>query len=425
MEMNFRDLLVIAGVLVVLGVLADGLRRMWLAKRRANDLNFGLEDVHGCEDDYGSELPNGGARVMHWEEETVPVKPARKEPLIVPDDSDIASGEVISVPRVVSQGTVASAASDNTEPESQPQHEVFAPIQEPVPEPVVPVQEVQPEPLKSEVELSQPEPQVEQVIESEPEPVPQPAEPKFDFKPEPAPRQELVIEQEVVAAESLKAKPVESEPDLFGDDFNLDIKPEAEERRARSEAVKEPAPRRKKFFERPHFHHHKESEVEAAPAPEPEEPHHAPVDEVLIMNLVAPKGLPFSGDQVLASFHRSGIRFGDMNIFHRHIQEDGSGEILFSVANGVEPGTFNLKTMKNSHTPAISFFMGLPGPHEPQQAFRIMAESVHNIARDLEGIIRDDQHSVLTQQTLEHYRQRICDFERRQLTKRNKSTARV
>ncbi len=430
MEINFRDILVIVGVLVVFGVLADGLRRMWLAKRRANELNFGLEDVHGSEDEYGSELPNGGARLIDDgpAEAAVPVPGSRKEPFIASEPAAPLPGEMVSAPRVVVAETAAPVR-----PKADPQP-VSAPvaerIQEPLLEPGLPVMGSTTVKMAAEEPVAQPEPlqpepiaavQVEKPVELELS-VPEPAaetrheqvktEPLFSFADEPA-----MAPGRVRPAKSVSVE--QPEPDLFADELSLSIKPEADDISARQE---EPAvPRRRKYFA---SHLGRKKDKEAAPEVEPEHSQE-PVEEVLVMNLVASKGMPFAGSDVLKIFQNEGLRFGDMNIFHRHVREDGTGQVLFSVANGVEPGTFDLKTMDNSYTPALSFFMGLPGPHQPQQAFRIMVEVVHNIARYLDGTLRDDQHSVLTQQTLEHYRQRISDFERHQLTRRKKSTVRI
>lgn len=60
--MSLRDWLILIGILVIVGVLADGYRRMRLARKRSSEISFGLEEVKGYDDDFSSELPNGGAR---------------------------------------------------------------------------------------------------------------------------------------------------------------------------------------------------------------------------------------------------------------------------------------------------------------------------------------------------------------------------
>ena len=112
------------------------------------------------------------------------------------------------------------------------------------------------------------------------------------------------------------------------------------------------------------------------------------------------------------------MRYGDRSIFHRYARKDGTGRILFSLANGVEPGSFDINKMEDSVTPAISLFMSLPGPKEAQKAFTLMEETARQLALDLGAELKDENYSVLTQQTIEHYRQRIREFERKQLALR-------
>ena len=50
------------------------------------------------------------------------------------------------------------------------------------------------------------------------------------------------------------------------------------------------------------------------------------------------------------------------------------------------------------------------------QPYEAMLETARCLVKNLGGELRDQTHSVATKQTLEHYRQRIRDFERRQLT---------
>ncbi len=63
----------------------------------------------------------------------------------------------------------------------------------------------------------------------------------------------------------------------------------------------------------------------------------------------------------------------------------------------------------------MSFFLGLPGPRHPKQAFDVMVAAARKLAHELNGELKDEQRSVLTAQTIEHYRQRIIDHERRSL----------
>jgi cell division protein ZipA len=157
--------------------------------------------------------------------------------------------------------------------------------------------------------------------------------------------------------------------------------------------------------------------VEKAPAKKQEKPQSQPEhQELLVINAMAPDGKPFKGNDLLQILMACDVRYGKMNIFHRYENSDGTGEIQFSVANLVEPGNFDLDEIDEFTTPGVVFFMHLPGPKESIKAYEAMVETARCLVKNLEGELRDQTHSVATKQTLEHYKQRIRDFERRQLT---------
>jgi cell division protein ZipA len=143
-----------------------------------------------------------------------------------------------------------------------------------------------------------------------------------------------------------------------------------------------------------------------------------PVEEVLVISVISRDESGFKGPALLQNILESGLRFGEMDIFHRHESMAGNGEVLFSMANAVKPGIFDLDDIDHFSTRAVSFFLGLPGPRHPKQAFDVMVAAARKLAHELNGELKDDQRSVMTAQTIEHYRQRIVEFERRALTQR-------
>lgn len=145
----------------------------------------------------------------------------------------------------------------------------------------------------------------------------------------------------------------------------------------------------------------------------------APVpEEVLVILVVARAEEGFPGGALLQNVMESGLRHGDMDIFHRHESMSGNGDILFSMANALKPGTFDIDAMDDSHVRAVSFFMSLPGPRHPKQALDLMIAAARKLSHELGGDLKDEQRSVLTAQTIEHYRQRIAEFERKQFALR-------
>ena len=339
-----RDLLIVTGSLLVLGLLADGLRRMWLARREVNELNFGLQSVPANSVGCSSELPNGGARVMHDSERDSPALEQTSGPAaqrVTPTFHFEFDHDPI-VERSSEQAANHPAADGTTA-----------------------------RPLTQSEPLAQAAPQG------------RPLSP--------------VLDPESGHTVARTPPPATEDGPLFGTSAELQAASERPESMAGQSA---PAPANDRQRQRMHV---------------------PVVEEIINLNLTAADGQTFCGDRLARIFADMSLHFGEMSIFHRHQDEGTTGPILFSVANGVEPGTFDPGTVTELSTPALCFFMGLPGQHNAQETFRTMVDTAQAIAEALKGSLRDDQHSILTRQTLGHYYERISDFERRQLSELRKT----
>lgn len=142
---------------------------------------------------------------------------------------------------------------------------------------------------------------------------------------------------------------------------------------------------------------------------------HHQTAELLIIHVKAINDGCLYGRDLLPFILDRGLRYGAMKIFHRHVDDDGEGPVLFSMTNMVVPGTFELQTMETLSTPGISLFLSLPmTDYNSMDAFEMMLTTAKTIANELGGEVNDDQHSIMTKQTIEHYRQRIRNFSLRQ-----------
>ena len=139
-------------------------------------------------------------------------------------------------------------------------------------------------------------------------------------------------------------------------------------------------------------------------------------NEILAINVLARGSRRFSGSELWAAFQRNGLTFGDMNIFHRLSPITRTPQ--YSVANAIEPGTFDLSGIETMETPGACFFLRLPGPSEPAAVFDDMLRVARDVGKSLDGDLKDEHFSVLTGQTEEHYRQRIAEFSRKRMSRR-------
>ena len=135
--------------------------------------------------------------------------------------------------------------------------------------------------------------------------------------------------------------------------------------------------------------------------------------EVLVVSVVMAEGQIISGAALLPTLLTLGMRFGDMDIFHRHEDNAGNGKVTFSLANMMNPGTFNLDAIETFTTQGITLFMTLPNAGNAFEVFEQMIGAAKQLALEFQGQLLDDKRSVMTKQTEQHYTSKIREFERK------------
>lgn len=158
-------------------------------------------------------------------------------------------------------------------------------------------------------------------------------------------------------------------------------------------------------------------ELEQAPQEpkiEPDSPAKVEVEpEVLIISVVMPDNHLMSGAALLPSLLTLGLKYGDMNIFHRHQDNAGNGKVTFSLANMLNPGTFDLDAMESFATQGVSLFMTLPNAGDPFEVFNQMMAAARHLSQEFNAQILDDKRCVMTAQTEQHYMTKIREFDRK------------
>ena len=134
-------------------------------------------------------------------------------------------------------------------------------------------------------------------------------------------------------------------------------------------------------------------------------------DRVISIHVMAREdGIP--GRLLLEHLLQYGLRYGDMAIFHRHEHPTGQGAILFSLAQAMEPGTFDIDTLSRDNVPGVSLFLGLPG-YKCLVAYDLMIDTARRLSSALQADMLDDQGQKLTAGKLADWRDEVVAIESR------------
>ncbi|RDI99449.1 cell division protein ZipA [Dyella solisilvae] len=164
----------------------------------------------------------------------------------------------------------------------------------------------------------------------------------------------------------------------------------------------------------------------AAPAPSPapaaprvpptsevgRRPERMAVERIVTLFVVAREGSVFNGADLIVAAEKAGLEYGDMGIYHRLV--DGKRDLgpIFSVANMVKPGNFDLTRLDALHTPGLSFFMTLPAPIPALDAWDTMLPTAQRLAELLDGQVLDEERNALGRQRVAHIRDELRGWDR-------------
>lgn len=118
----------------------------------------------------------------------------------------------------------------------------------------------------------------------------------------------------------------------------------------------------------------------------------------------------FSAEKLILALRDAGLRHGEFGIFHR-FAADNESYSDFSVANLLEPGSFDLTRIKTDFYPGVSIFMRLPGPGNALDAFDDMLKISKSLAARLGAELRDEQGSTLSIQRERYMREDVIQFQ--------------
>jgi len=139
-----------------------------------------------------------------------------------------------------------------------------------------------------------------------------------------------------------------------------------------------------------------------------------PVERIVTLFIAARAGGTIRGSDLVVAAEKCGLEFGDLGIFHRLV--DGRRELgpIFSAANMVKPGHFDMSRIDELSTPGLSFFMALPGPLTALDAWDTMLPTAQRLAELLDAVVLDEERNALGRQRISHIRDDLRGWDRRQ-----------
>lgn len=133
--------------------------------------------------------------------------------------------------------------------------------------------------------------------------------------------------------------------------------------------------------------------------------------KIVALRLMSREG-GFAAEKLILALREAGLRHGQFGIFHRPDADDDSRPD-FSVANLIEPGSFDLTRVKMDYYPGVSIFLRLPGPDNGVEVFDDMVTTSRFLAEKLGGELLDEQGSRLSIQREKYMREEVIQFQHR------------
>jgi cell division protein ZipA len=139
----------------------------------------------------------------------------------------------------------------------------------------------------------------------------------------------------------------------------------------------------------------------------------ADFDRIVTLYLAARAGEVLHGSDIVVACEKAGLAYGHMGIFHRLDDNHPERGPIFSLANLVKPGSFDLSRLGEIRTPGVSLFMTLPGPLPALDAWETLLPAAQRMAELLDAVLLDEERNALGRQRIAHIREEMRAYDRR------------
>ena len=124
--------------------------------------------------------------------------------------------------------------------------------------------------------------------------------------------------------------------------------------------------------------------------------------DIIVLTVISRAEEGLHGDKVNSAALANNLKYGYMEIFHRM---GANAKPVFSVANMVEPGSFDPETIHDLRTPGLTFFMQLPVYGKASDVLTDMMQCAYQVAELLDADLCNKQRQLLTQSEAEELRE--------------------
>lgn len=138
-----------------------------------------------------------------------------------------------------------------------------------------------------------------------------------------------------------------------------------------------------------------------------------PFDRIVTLYVAARAGRMLHGSDLVVAAEKAGLVYGHRDIFHRLVDGHPEQGPIFSVANLLQPGHFDLERIGQMQTPGIGLFMTLPGPLPALDAWETLLPTAQRLAELLDAVVLDEDRNALGRQTIAHLRDQMRAYDRK------------
>lgn len=138
------------------------------------------------------------------------------------------------------------------------------------------------------------------------------------------------------------------------------------------------------------------------------------VDRIVTLFVSARAGETIHGASLIVAAEKAGLVFGDKSIFHRLVSGRPEAGPIFSMANMVKPGNFDMREIDLLRTPGVCFFMALPGPVSALDGWDALLPTAQRMAELLDAVVQDEERNALGRQRIAHIRDELRAYDRKQ-----------